>query len=148
LVIAAVQQRLTLLRRLCEELEQVGQVRHLTLLHRVLVDIEGGAQALSEVDFADVCRRSGLPEPVRQVIRTDGEGRRRYVDVELRSKRGKSWLVEIDGAAHLVASTYWRDMARANGIVIGGDSMLRFPTVALYLDEKSVVSQLRAALDD
>lgn len=148
LVIAAVQQRLSTPARLFTELSSVGQIRHLRLLHRVLVDIEGGAQALSEVDFAAMCRRNDLPAPTRQVIRADQDGRRRYVDVELRSKRGKSWLIEIDGAAHQLVDSYWRDMSRANNIVIGGDSMLRFPTVALYLDEKAVARQLRAALDD
>ena len=76
------------------------------------------------------------------------QGRRRYVDVELRTRRGKKMLVEIDGAVHLIVGTYWSDMARANEIVIAGQSLLRFPTVTLYLDEAAVVDQLRRSLDD
>jgi hypothetical protein len=39
-------------------------------------------------------------------------------------------------------------MARNNELVIAGRSLLRFPTVALYLDEAAVVDQLRRSLDD
>ncbi|MGH8823367.1 MAG: hypothetical protein ACRDVN_02690 [Jiangellaceae bacterium] len=148
LVIAGVQQRLTNPGRLLEELRTVGAVRHRRLLSRVLADVEGGAQALSEVDFGRMCRRHGLPIPVRQSVRLDPQGRRRYIDVELRTRRGRQVLVEIDGAAHLIVGTYWSDMARANEIVIAGQSLLRFPTVALYLDESTVVDQLRRSLDD
>jgi hypothetical protein len=148
LVIAGVQQRLTNPGRLLDELRTVGAVRHRPLLRRVLGDVEGGAQALSEVDFGRLCRRHGLPVPVRQSVRLDSQGRRRYVDVQLRTRRGKQMLVEIDGAVHLIVGTYWSDMARANEIVIAGQSLLRFPTVALYLDELAVVDQLRRSLDD
>ncbi len=148
LVIAGVQQRLSNPDRLVGELQTVGAVRHRRLLRRVLVDVEGGAQALSEVDFGRLCRRHGLAAPVRQVVRLDRQGRRRYVDVELRTRRGKKMLVEIDGAVHLIVGTYWSDMARANEIVIAGQSLLRFPTVTLYLDEAAVVDQLRRSLDD
>lgn len=148
LVIAAVQQRLTKPDRLLEQLDKVGRVRHRRLLRTVLRDVAGGAQALSEVDFGRLCQRYGLPAPVRQSVRVDGQGRRRYVDVEMRSRSGKSWLIEIDGAVHLIVGNYWTDMARANELVIGGESLLRFPTVMLYLDEATVVHQLRRALDD
>ena len=66
----------------------------------------------------------------------------------MRSRRGKVWLIEIDGAAHLIVGNYWHDMSRANELILGGDSLLRFPTVALYVDEATVVDQLRRALDD
>lgn len=148
LVIAAVQQRLTKADRLLAQLDEVGRVRHRRLLRTVLRDVAGGAQALSEVDFGRMCQRYGLPAPVRQSVRTDGDGRRRYVDVEMRSRSGRTWLIEIDGAAHLIVGSYWTDMARANELVIGGESLLRFPTVMLYLDEATVASQLRRALDD
>jgi hypothetical protein len=148
LVIAGVQQRLTSPGRLVEELHTVGAVRHRKLLRTVLADVEGGAQALSEVDFGRLCRRHGLPIPMRQSVRLDHQGRRRYIDVELRTRRGKQMLVEVDGAVHLIVGTYWSDMARNNELVIAGQSLLRFPTVALYLDEAAVVDQLRRSLDD
>ena len=97
LLAAVVQQRLSTADRLVAELEAAGPVRHAPLLRTVLADIAGGAQALSEVDFGDFCRRHGLPAPVRQVVRLDAQGRRRYVDAEL-SLHGHRVLVEIDGA--------------------------------------------------
>jgi hypothetical protein len=148
LVIASVQQRVSNPERLLGELHEVGAVRHRRLLRSVLIDVEGGAHALSEVDFGRLCRRHQLPTPIRQSVRTDPQGRRRYVDVELRTRRGKRLLVEIDGAVHLIVGSYWSDMARANEIVISGHAVLRFPTVALYLDEAVVVDQLRRALFD
>jgi hypothetical protein len=148
LVIAGVQQRLTNAGRLLGELRTAGAVRHRRLLRGVLADVEGGAQALSEVDFGRLCRRYGLPSPLRLSVRTDRQGRRRYVDAEFRTRRGKKLLVEIDGAVHLIVGSYWSDMARANEIVIAGRSLLRFPTVALYVDEALVIDQLRRALDD
>ena len=147
LIIAAVQQRLTRPVLLRNELERVGQVRHRTLLRTVLSDVEGGAEALSEVDFGRLCRRHRLPTPVRQQVRLDPHGRRRYLDVEMRTRSGKQLGIEIDGAAHLIVGTYWTDMARANELIISGQSLLRFPTVALYCDEYTVVDQLRRALD-
>jgi hypothetical protein len=148
LVIAAVQQRLTQPARLVAELEKAGKVRHRRVLRAVLVDVEGGAQALSEVDFARICRRNGFPAPIRQSVRVDVSGRRRYIDVEMRTRRGKRLAIEIDGAAHLIVGSYWQDMARANEIALSGQSLLRFPTVALYLDEATVVDQLRRAIRD
>jgi hypothetical protein len=148
LLIAAVQQRLTQPSRLLAEVNAVGRVRHRRLLRRVLADVEGGAQALSEVDFGHLCRRFGLPAPVRQAIRVDNVGRRRYVDVEMRTRRGRKLVVEIDGAVHLIVGNYWSDMARANELVIAGQPILRFPTVALYLNETLVADQLRRAVND
>lgn len=148
LVIAAVQQRLSKPHRLLAQLDDVGRVRHRRLLRTVLRDVAGGAQALSEIDFGQLCHRYGLPAPLRQSVRKDSQGRRRYVDVEMQSRSGKTWLIEIDGAVHLVVGSYWTDMARANELVIGGDSLLRFPTVMLYLDEAAVADQIRRALDD
>jgi len=34
-----------------------------------LADVEGGAQALSEVDLERLCRRHRIPQPQRQVLR-------------------------------------------------------------------------------
>ena len=78
----------------------------------------------------------------------DNNGRRRYIDVEIPTRRRKRLAIEIDGAAHLIVGSYWQDMARANEIVLSGQSLLRFPTVALYLDEATVVDQLRRTIND
>ena len=145
IVAAAVQQRLTTAARLRDVLLSAGQVRHRRLLFAVLTDIDGGAQAVSEIDFLRWCRRHGLPRPTLQV-RVDTRGRRRYLDAEFRRSDGRRIGVEIDGAVHLVVATYWHDMSRLNDLVIGGRRVLRFPSSVIYSDDPQAVEQLRLAL--
>lgn len=142
---AAVQQRITTAARLRDTLEQAGQVRHRRLLLAVLSDIEGGAQAVSELDFLRFCRRHRLPRPTLQV-RVDARGRRRYLDATFRRRDGRLLGVEIDGAIHLVVSTYWTDMSRLNDLVIDGRRILRFPSSAIHSDDPIAVQQLRHSL--
>ena len=142
---AGVQQRLTTASRIREELERAGRIRHRRLMHALLVDIEGGAQAVSEIDFLRFCRRHGLPRPALQV-RADTNGKRRYLDAEFARRDGRVIAVEIDGAAHLIVTTYWHDMRRLNDLVIDGRRVLRFPSAAIHADDADAVAQLRAAL--
>ncbi|MQA76941.1 MAG: hypothetical protein GEV10_00425 [Streptosporangiales bacterium] len=146
LVAAAVQQGVCLPEVLTNELELAGKVRHHRLLRSALVDIGGGAQALSEIDFGRLCARFGLPAPERQVVRLDASGRRRYLDAVLRTSTGRSVVIEIDGAVHLLPERYWDDMQRDNELTIAGDRHLRFPTVALHLEPAKVAGQIRRAL--
>jgi hypothetical protein len=146
LALAAIQQRLTTADRLRSALRRAGRVRHVALLRAVLGDFEGGADALSEIDFGEFCRRHRLGTPTRQTVRLDANGRRRYIDASLVRADGSVVSIEIDGAVHLLAETYWSDCARGNETVIAGDSLLRFPTMALYLAEAEVADQLRRAL--
>ena len=123
-----------------------GQVCHRSLLRAVLHDIGGGAQALSEIDLVPVCRHAGVEIVGRQRVRNGSAGRRRYIDAEVRSAlTGRSALVEVDGALHLVARSYWEDMHRGNELVIGGDRVLRFPTVAIRAEPAVVADQLGRA---
>ncbi|HVV74424.1 MAG TPA: hypothetical protein VHC43_00190 [Mycobacteriales bacterium] len=145
-VAAGVQQRLTTPAALRAELERAGAVRHRRVLLAALVDIEGGAQAVSEIDFIRFCRRNGLPRPTLQEVRVDSSGRRRYLDATLRRRDGGVIRVEVDGALHLVASTYWSDMARGNDLVIGNERVLRFPSYVIHSSDPTAVNQLRRAL--
>jgi hypothetical protein len=95
---AGVQQRLTTARRLQEVLECAGHVRHRRLLLSVLADIDGGAQAVSEIDFLRFCSRHGFPKPILQ-SRADTNDRRRYLDATFIRSDGRPIGVEIDGAA-------------------------------------------------
>lgn len=144
---AGVQQRLTTVDRLQDELERAGQVRFKRLLRSALVDIGGGAQAVSEIDFGRFCRRNGLPAPVRQVVRTDRNGRRRYIDATLVGPSGRRVRVEIDGALHLVVETYWDDMYRDNEVSIAGERQIRLPSYVMHANDPDAVDQLRRALD-
>jgi hypothetical protein len=145
-VAAGVQQRLTQVERLRGVLQGAGAVRHRKLLDAVLTDIDGGAQAMSEVDFLRFCRRNGFPTPVLQAVRRDLYGRRRYLDATIRRPDGRLVRVEIDGALHLVVRTYWDDMARGNELVIDNEAVLRFPSYVVHANDPLAVGQLRRAL--
>lgn len=119
-------------------------MRDRRLLLLTLDDIGGGSESLAELDFVRLCRPAGVPAPLRQSVRQDNSGRRRYLDAEFpfRSGRG-SFAVEIDGALHLQPRTYWEDMARSNDVTITGIPVLRFPALALRLEPQAVVRQVR-----
>jgi hypothetical protein len=147
LLAAGVQQGLTTAPRLLEELDGAGRIRHRRLMARALVDIDGGAQAVSEMDFLRFCLRHSFPRPVLQVVRMDERGRRRYLDATLQAPDGRLVRVEIDGALHLVVQTYWNDMWRNNDLAIGRELALRFPSYVIHANDPDAVAQLRRALN-
>lgn len=142
---AVVQQRLTTPGRLMDATETVGRVRHLRVMQRALVDIEGGARAMSEIDMARLCRRAGLPEPRRQRRRRDAAGRWRYLDVEWRIN-GRRVLLEIDGIGHLDVERWYDDLMRAAEITRPGEVLVRLPAMAARLEPDRVVTILRVHL--
>ncbi|MDQ1686461.1 MAG: hypothetical protein QOC82_3198 [Frankiaceae bacterium] len=145
LLVAPVQQRLERPANLLRELQATGRVRHRGVLLSLCRDLVGGAQALSEVEFLAFCRRHGLPRPELQV-RLDSAGRRRYLDAAFRLADGRMVRVEVDGGVHLTLTTRWLDTVKDNDAALSGQLVLRFPSVALYLDDPRAVQQLRRAL--
>lgn len=143
---AAVQQRLVRPDELIETVTAATRVRHRAVLLAAARDIAQGAEALTEIDFARLGRRHGLPEPLRQAVRRDPSGRRRYLDAEWKRRDGRRVVAEVDGALHLAAGRWWDDQLRQNELVIADDLVLRFPSVVLYAEEEVVVGQLRRAL--
>jgi hypothetical protein len=143
---ATVQQRLVRPADLVAAVEQSTRARHRAALLAAAHDITQGAQALTEIDFARLCRSAGLPEPTRQVIRADRFGRRRYLDVEWVLPDGRHVVVEVDGALHLIAQRWWDDQLRQNELVIGGDLVLRYPSVVVRCHPAIVLDQLRRVL--
>jgi hypothetical protein len=146
LAAAAVQQRLTTVAQLRPLVAGPARSRHRHSLIRALDDIEMGAQALSEIDFARLCRRGGLPEPVRQRVRPDRLGRRRYLDAEWQLPDGRRLVVEVDGAVHLAAQHWFDDQLRQNEIALDGALVLRYPSVVVRTEAPLVIGQLRRAL--
>jgi hypothetical protein len=144
-LVAPVQQRLELPANLLRELQAAGRVRHRRVLVALCHDLAGGAQALSEVEFLAFCRRHRLPRPELQV-RLDAAGRRRYLDATFRRSDGRVIRVEVDGGVHLTLTTRWLDTLKDNDAALSGQLVLRFPSVALYLDDPRAVRQLRQAL--
>jgi hypothetical protein len=140
LMVASVQQRVVPTSALRQELAAAGAIRHGRILRSILADVEGGADSLSEIDFAVLARKAGLPPPIRQSIRYDSAGRRRYLDADF-----GTFVVEVDGGVHLHAPNYWADARRQNELVLGGDRVLRFSSYAIRLEEDVVLAQLRRA---
>jgi Protein of unknown function (DUF559) len=140
---AAVQQRLVRVRQLRTVLERRPALRRRSLIMRTLSDIEGGAEALSELDFARLTRRFGLPEPDRQAVRLDSRGRRRWLDAYWDYAR---LVAEVDGRWHMDAQAWWADMRRDNELTVSGLRVLRFPAFAVRDEPELVAAQLRAVL--
>ncbi|GIG85783.1 hypothetical protein Pen02_07190 [Plantactinospora endophytica] len=114
------------------------------LILRTLDDVEGGAQALSELDFVALCRRFRLPAPDLQQHRVDTSGRRRYLDAYWRRWR---LHVEVDGAHHMDVRHWAADLRRQNEIWIAGDRILRFPAFLVRSRPAEVAGQVRAGLE-
>jgi hypothetical protein len=146
LLAAVVQQRLSTAAGLLQALEKSGPIRRRPLIRQTLDDVAGGAQALSEIDIGQLCRRHALSVTARQSVRLDGEGRRRYLDGIVSGENGKQVAFEVDGALHLAVLSYWDDMQRSNELLIAGVPLLRFPSLAVRIDGEKVVDQFRRAL--
>jgi hypothetical protein len=146
IVVAPIQQQHTSADALRRTLDAAGFVKHRKVLLALLADLDGGAEALSEVAFLRWCRRHGFPKPTLQV-RLDAFGRRRYIDAVFTTADGNRVFVEIDGGIHLTLATRWKDSAKDNDAAIARQVALRFPSIAVHSDDPIAIHQLRAALD-
>ncbi|MFG3419966.1 DUF559 domain-containing protein [Micromonospora sp. NPDC049460] len=143
IVAAGFQQRIVRDEDLREVLDRMPRLRRRKLILGVATDAAGGAHSLAELDFLGLVRRARLPEPIRQMIRRDASGRRRYLDAYFEEWRVH---VEIDGGQHIDPRAAWADMRRQNDLWAEGDRVLRFPSWALRAHPAEVIAQLRAAL--
>jgi hypothetical protein len=141
---SGVQQRLVRVVDLDREVNRNARRHRRRLIKTTLADIAGGAHALSELDFMRlVVRQFNLPEPDRQVPRRDEDGRRRWLDACWERAR---LVVEIDGAAHIDALTYWDDMDRGNDLTLDHYQVLRFPAWMVRYHPEYVATSIRKAL--
>lgn len=147
IIVAPVQARRLTPDVIAAELEMAGKVRHRRTLRLLLADLQGGAQALSEVEFLRFCRRHGFPAPQCQA-RFDSQRRRRYLDAEFRRRSGRPLRVEIDGGVHLKLAIRARDTIKDNDAHIAGELVLRYASISIYTDDPDAVRQIREALDD
>lgn len=143
---AGVQQRLVSAGDLHVQLVRRATVRHRRLMLAAVADIAGGSEALSELDFVRLCRKHGLPEPIRQQVRQERSGRRRYLDATWRRKDGRLVVAEVDGALHLSPARWWEDQHRQNELALADALVLRFPSVVIRTQPTLVAAQLRRAL--
>jgi very-short-patch-repair endonuclease len=142
-IAAACQQRLVTPEELTGVLDALPRVRRRQLILTTVADVAGGAQALAELDLVRLCRRFGLPEPELQEKRRDASGRTRYLDAYWRRWR---LHVEVDGAHHMNAGQWERDMRRQNEVWIAGDRILRFPAWLVRRRPEEVAKVIADAL--
>jgi very-short-patch-repair endonuclease len=105
-------------------------------------DIADGAHSLGELDFAEMCRRRGLPAPSRQVIRHGPKGSV-YLDVRWDDV---GLVVEIDGSQHRQGLNVSDDNLRQNAITLQGDLVLRIDLVGLRLYQDEFLDQVEEGL--
>src|SRR5665811_256630 len=144
LLTMTVQQRLARAEDIAIALLTVRRHKRRNFLHRVMLDIVGGAQSIGELDFIESCRRRGLPDPDRQAVRRGTNGRY-YLD--------NYWdryhlVVEIDGIQHQFATAIVSDALRQNDISLRHDTVLRIPLLGLRVAEDEFFAQIETALVD
>lgn len=142
LLAMVVQQRITTGARLGEVLSRCPRIRRIRLLRGVIADVSSGAHALSEVDFARLCRTYRIPEPSRQVVRQGPTGRI-YLDV---SWDAQGVVVEIDGLQHTRGLAMVDDALRDNHLTLNGSTVLRIPALGLRTNPAAFMNQIKAAL--
>lgn len=137
-----VQQGLVTAEHVGVALLSVKRDRRRALLHSVVLDLAGGARSISELEFTQECRRRGLPEPGRQVVRRGRDGRY-YLDV-LWDEWGV--VVEIDGIHHSWATQVVSDALRHNDVTLTGLVVLRLPLLGLRVAPDDFFDQIERAL--
>lgn len=145
LVAAVVQQRLTTAQRLDLEMALVGRIRHKAHLRLALLDIAGGAEALSELDLRQLCRRFRLASPQQQRRRRGRDGRVRYLDAEWRLPGGRLLVLEVDGSHHLEVQHWEADVRRERSVVLSGRQVLRATAFEVRTEPHLLAADLRAA---
>lgn len=143
-VTMVVQQGIASAEAVARELLRVRRDRRRALLHDVVGDLLGGVRALGELDFTRECRRRGLPEPSRQVVRRGRNGRY-YLDVIW-----ETWgvVVEIDGIHHGWADRVVDDALRHNSVTLQHSVVLRLPVLGLRVAADEFFAQIGEALAD
>jgi very-short-patch-repair endonuclease len=111
-------------------------------VHGIVLDLLGGVRSLGELDVARECRRRGLPEPTRQVMRRARSGRY-YLDV-----LWEHWgvCVEIDGIQHGWVENAVDDALRHNTVTLQRTTVLRLPVLGLRLTPDAFFEQIEEAL--
>jgi hypothetical protein len=138
-----VQQRLTCAADLSSAAQGLPRNRRRSLVIRLATDIADGARSLGELDFADLCRRFGLPSPERQALR------RRLAGTAYLDARWTRYCVvaEIDGAQHFDVENSVPDLLRHNDIALAGDIVLRIPLLGLRAAPAEFMAQVARGLE-
>ena len=141
-VTMTVQQGIADARAVGREMLRVKRDKRRRLLQALVLDLLAGVRSLGEIDVARECRRRGLPEPSRQVVRRGPRGAV-YLDVSW-----ETWgvVLEVDGIHHSWAQNLVDDALRHNSVALGGDVVLRLPLLGLRIASDEFFGQVEQAL--
>ncbi|WP_460813044.1 hypothetical protein [Nocardioides salsibiostraticola] len=114
---ASIQQRLTTPERMVDWVDRLRPLRRAKPFKATLSDIAGGSHSGAELDIARMCRRFRMPQPSRQVARTDRLGRRRWTDAEWDLPDGSVLVLEVDGSFHTEVLQWHDDLRRTRQLV-------------------------------
>jgi very-short-patch-repair endonuclease len=142
ILVMTVQQRLATPEQLIHWSQQLRGRKRRRFIKLILNDLASGVQSLGELDFAAMCRRRGLPEPSRQVVRRGPRGRI-YLDVGWDEW---SLVVEVDGAQHRQGLQVTVDNLRQNAVSLQRDTVLRIDLIGLRLYEDEFMDQVGMGL--
>jgi hypothetical protein len=142
ILVMSVQQRLTTPDKLAVEMARIRRARRRRTMLALIGDLADGVRSLGELDFARMCRRSGLPEPERQAVRRLARGSA-YLGVEW-PRYGV--VVEIDGIHHAEPDQVVADALRQNEIGRDGALVIRIPVLGLRTEPDRFLTQVRSAL--
>ncbi len=147
ILISALQQAVITTRRLIPLVTDRIRLRRRRLMLSAADAFAGGSQSLNELDLGAICRKHGLPQPIRQVKVFDGQGRPRSIDAEFEGTDGRTARAEIEGLHHLSPEVWFADQKRHNGLVRSGDgAYFRYNSWEIRYDPRDFVKDMRAAL--
>jgi very-short-patch-repair endonuclease len=137
-----VQQGLAAPEQLGQQMLRVRRDRRRVFLNAVVLDLLGGVRSLGELEVARECRRRGLPEPSRQVLRKSKNGTY-YLDLIW-----DDWavVVEVDGIHHTWAQNVVSDALRQNDVTLQNASVLRMPLLGFRVAADDFFAQIKEAL--
>jgi hypothetical protein len=143
LLTMCVQQKITHVAGIAEQLLRIRRDRRRALIQAVMVDLIGGVGSLGELDVLRGCRERGIPAPDQQVLRRTPSGTY-YLDF-----RWKQWnvVLEVDGIQHSWVQQIVPDALRQNDVMLTGDKVMRLPVLGLRLCPDAFFAQLAAALE-
>jgi hypothetical protein len=144
LLASAVQQRLVSADHLVGWIPRLQPLPRAKLLRSLLLDIQGGAESMAEVDLGRVCRRGGLAAPDRQRRRKDRSGKWRWTDAEWDLPGGRILVLEVDGAFHMEFEHWAADLKRQRQITTPNRTVVRATALELRLGPEALVDDLRA----
>jgi very-short-patch-repair endonuclease len=137
-----VQQGLSTADRLGAAMIYVRRDKRRDYIHGVIFEMLGGVRTLGELDVVRECRRRGLPEPDKQVLRKAKNGTY-YLDFFWKAYR---LVVEVDGIQHEWVQQIVGDALRQNDVSLEGNTVLRLPLLGLRVAADEFFEQIETAL--